>query len=123
MSTQTTPNTLNIQGIVVGVLHKNLNMFKTFGNVIMIKWEDFQQICSNTSAAINKILGGECTLNIINSHTDKTALFHLCSSADIVIGRRYYLSKVPHLDNKQIKYALKSVEDIEGKVYYLVITS
>ena len=115
MSTQTIYNPLNIQSIIVGSIHKNLNMFKTFGNVIMIKLEDFQQICSNTRAAIDKILRGEYTLKIINSYTDKTALFHLCSSADIV------MSKVPHLDNKQIKYVLKSVDDVEGKKYYLVV--
>jgi len=106
---------LNKQSIIASDIKGTINYFKTFGNAITIRYDHLKELCANTNANLSKILEGEYSLGIVRSSSDKTALFHLCSSEEMA------RIKTTQLISKQIKHVLKSVEDIEGKKYYLVV--
>ena len=95
---------------------RTLNYFKTIGNIIMIEYKHFEEMCKQTDARIFKILNGEYRLEIVNAckATKPRVPFTLCINEEVsnnLLEQSIYRKH----------WILECNEEIEGKKYYLVV--
>ena len=65
--------------------NSTLNYFKTIGNIIMIEYKHFEEMCKQTDARIFRILNGEYRLEIVNAckATKPRVPFTLCINEEV----------------------------------------